>query len=56
MSGSKWPNLLSVGSFLCAVYLATLAGTPQQSLVYTLCLIVFAVLPGIALLLRKTPA
>lgn len=56
MSGRKWPNLLSVGSFLCAVYLATLAGTPQQSLVYTLCLVVFAVLPGVALLLRKTPA
>ncbi len=56
MSGRKWPNILSLGSFLGAIYLATLAGTPQQSLVYTLCLIVFAVIPGLALLLRRTPA
>ncbi|MBW8881088.1 MAG: hypothetical protein JF615_06595, partial [Asticcacaulis sp.] len=53
-SGRKWPNLLCIGCFLCAPLLATLAGTPQQSLVYTLCLVVFAVIPGLALLLRKS--
>ena len=52
-SGRKWPNLLSVGCFLSAPYLATLAGTAQQSLVYTLCLAAFAVLPGLYLLLRR---
>jgi len=50
----KWPNLLSVGAFLCAIYLATLAGTPQQSLVYTLCLVAFAIIPGLLLLLRRS--
>ncbi|ESQ91169.1 hypothetical protein ABAC460_06300 [Asticcacaulis sp. AC460] len=53
MSGRKWPNLLAVGAFLCAIYTATLAGTPQQYLVHTLCIVVFAVLPGLTLLLRK---
>jgi len=52
-SGRKWPNLLSLGCFVCAPLLAFLAGTPTQSLVYTGCLIVFAVIPGLALLLRS---
>lgn len=53
MSGRKWPNLLAIGAFACAVCTAVLAGTPQQYLVHTLCIAVFAVLPGAALLLRK---
>ena len=56
MSGRKWPNLLCVGCFLCAPYLASLAGTPQQSLVYSLCLVVLAILPGLYLLLRRPVA
>ncbi len=56
MSGQRWPNFLSLGSFVAALYLATLAGTPQQSLAYTLCLITLAVIPGLLLLLRRTHA
>ncbi|EGF91547.1 hypothetical protein ABI_29640 [Asticcacaulis biprosthecium C19] len=53
MSGRKWPNLLAIGAFLCAIYTATLAGTAQQYLVHTVCVAVFAVLPGLTLMLRK---
>lgn len=53
MSGQRWANLLSIGSFVCALCLATLAGSPNQSLVYSLGLVVFAIVPGLVLLLRR---
>ena len=56
MSRQKWLNALSLASFVSAIYLATLAGSPQQSLAYSLCLIVVAIMPGLVLLLRRTPA
>lgn len=51
-SGRTWPNLLSAGCFLSAPYLASLAGTPEQSLVYAICQATFALLPGLFLLMR----
>ncbi|MDV6332232.1 hypothetical protein [Asticcacaulis sp. 201] len=53
MTGSRWPNLLTMGCFAGAIGLAALAGTAAQSLAYSLCLVVFAVIPGLALLLRQ---
>jgi hypothetical protein len=53
MTGKSWPNLLSLGCFAGAIGLALLAGRPEQSLAYTACLTVFAVLPGLSLLLRQ---
>lgn len=53
MSGKRWPNLLSLGCFAGAIGLALLAGQPEQSLAYTIALIIFAVMPGLAMLLRQ---
>jgi len=53
MTGKSWPRWLSFGAFAGAVALAFLAGTPEQSLGYSLCLLVFAVIPGGMLLLRR---
>jgi len=53
MTARSWPNLLSLGAFAGAVMLAFLAGTPEQSLGYTLGLLAFAVVPGGLLLLRR---
>ena len=53
MSGRRWPNLLSLGSFAGALCLALLAGRPEQLLLYTACLAIFAVIPGLLLLLRQ---
>ncbi len=52
-SGQRWLHLLSFGSFACALGLAALAGSPNQSLVYSLGLVVFAIIPGLMLLLRR---
>ncbi len=54
MTGRRWTGLLSLGCFAGAIGLAVLAGQPEQSLVYTLCLVVFAVIPGLLLMLRRT--
>ena len=53
MSGRRWPGLLSLGCFIGALGLAALAGQPEQALVYTLCLVAFAVIPGLLLMLRR---
>lgn len=53
MTGQRWPRLLSLGCFAGAIGLAWLAGQAEQSLVYTLCLVVFAVIPGLLLMLRR---
>ncbi|WP_035422875.1 hypothetical protein [Asticcacaulis benevestitus] len=53
MTGKRWPNLLSLGCFAGAIGLALLAGQPEQSLAYAVCLTFFAVLPGLALMLRQ---
>ena len=53
MTGRRWPGLLSLGCFAGALGLAALAGQPEQSLVYTLCLVAFAVIPGLVLMLRR---
>ncbi len=53
MSGQKALNLLSIGAFGCVVALALLAGTPQQSLLYAIGLTVFAIIPGLWLLMRR---
>ena len=56
MSRRMWLNGLSATSFVAAIYLATLAGSPQQSLAYSLCLIVVAILPGFLLLMHRRTA
>jgi hypothetical protein len=53
MTARRWPNLLSLGCFAGAIGLALLAGQPEQSLAYSAALIVFAIVPGLALLLRQ---
>lgn len=53
MTGRRWPGLLSLGCFAGALGLAALAGQPEQSLAYTLCLVAFAVIPGLVLMLRR---
>ena len=53
MTGKSWPKWLSLGAFGAAIGLALLAGRPEQSLAYTAALIVFAILPGLSLLLRQ---
>ena len=53
MTGKSWPKWLSLGAFGAAIGLALLAGHPEQSLAYTAALIVFAILPGLSLLLRQ---
>ena len=53
MTGRRWTGWLSLGCFAGAIALAFLAGQPEQSLVYTLCLLVFAVIPGLLLMLRR---
>ncbi len=54
LSGKRWPNLLSLGCFATAIGLASLAGTAEQSLVYTVSLVIFAIVPG--LFLMRQPA
>jgi hypothetical protein len=52
MTGKAWAKWLSWGAFAGVIGLALLAGHSEQSLAYTAALIVFAILPGLSLLLR----
>lgn len=52
MTGKRWANFLALGAFASAPLLASLAGSPAQSLTYTACLLIFAVVPGLYLMMR----
>jgi len=54
LSRKAWPNFLALSCFVASPCLACLAGTPLQSLTYAVCLLAFAVLPGLYLLRQST--
>lgn len=55
MTRKGWMRLTAVGCFLAAMVMGLLAGTPHMLLAYAACLVLFAVIPGLALM-RQEPS
>ncbi len=53
VTGQRWANFLALGAFTCTPLLALLAGNPVQYLTYTGCLLIFAIIPGLYLMMRR---
>ena len=55
MTRKGWMRLTAMGCFVAGVAMGLLAGTPHMLLVYAACLVLFAVVPGFALM-RQEPS
>lgn len=46
MSGKSWLKMIGFGCFLGAIFVSFFVNKPEQLIVYAICLLLFAVLPG----------